>query len=122
MSDLAARSGQLARRIMLAQVVATALVAAGFAFVGGRAALGAAMGGLAVMLGAVMLAWRTFSGAVSGADGALMRLLGGVALKWAVLAVMLYLALAVMALDPLAVVCGVLAALVANLVAMAFKN
>jgi len=120
--NTAAAGRRLARRIVLVQVIVTGSLAALFLAVGGREAMGAAMGGLAVTLGGALMAWRTFAGAPSGPELALFRLFVGAALKWSVVVLVLYLALAKWALDPLAVFSGVLAALLVNLAAIGFRN
>lgn len=122
MLNSAAASRRLARRIALLQAVVTVLVAAAFLLAGGKAALGAALGGLAVTLGSALMGWRAFAGGIAGAGTALLRLAVGIALKWATVVLVLYLALAQWALDPLAVLSGVLAALAVNLLAIGFRN
>ncbi len=104
------------------QASVTGLVAAAFLAEGARSALGALLGGLAVTLGGALMAWRVFAGDVGAAERALLRMAGGIALKWATVVLVLYLALAKWALDPLAVLCGVLAALAVNLAAIGFRN
>lgn len=76
------------------------------------------MGGLAITAGGVLMAWRALSGGVVAAEVAMLKLASGMALKWAMVVLVLYLALAQWALDPLAVFSGFLAALAVNLVAI----
>lgn len=121
MLNPAAAGRRLSRRIALLQALAAGLVAAGFLALGGRAALGALLGGLAVAAGGALMGWRSFAGGAVGPGRALLQLVGGIALKWLVVVLVLYLALAVLALDPLAVLCGVLAALAMQLFALTFK-
>ncbi len=121
MLNTADASRRLARRIAVIQAIVTGIVAAVFLAAGLRSMLGAAVGGMAVTLGGALMAWRTFAGDVGAAEGALLRLAGGIVMKWATVVLLLYLALAQWALDPLAVLCGVLAALAVNLAAIGFK-
>jgi len=113
---------RIARRAVAMQLATTVLIAAAFLVQGVREALGAAAGGLAITLGCALMAWRALAGGVDSAAGALQRLVGGMAYKWATVVLVLYLALAQWALDPLAVMSGFLAALLANLVAIAFRS
>jgi ATP synthase protein I len=118
----AAAGRRLARRILVVQTAVIAAVALALLVFGWRYALGAAFGGVAVAVGGALLAWRTFGGAVSSAGATLTRLAGGVALKWLVILLMLYIASAKLALDPLAILGGILAALAVNLAALGFKS
>lgn len=106
-----------ARRIVLAQALCAALVAGGCLLLGPRAALSAAIGGGAVVLGSALMAWRSFAGGVHGGMVALGRLLGGLALKWLVIGAALYIALARLGLPPLPLLAGVGAALAGFVVA-----
>lgn len=123
MFNSAADSRSLARRIALCQVVFTFAVAAAFGLmVDGSAALGAVAGGMAVTLGSALMAWRSLSGGVRAAGGALLRVLGALAIKWCVVVLVLYLALVQWGLQPLAVLSGVMAAVAANVVAVGFRQ
>src|SRR5690606_13291788 len=94
------------------QGAVAALVATGFLLHGPRAALAAALGGGAVVLGSALMAWRSFGGGLHGGTIALARVLGGLALKWLVIVTVLYIALARLGLPPLPLLAGVGAALV----------
>ncbi|MGQ0800327.1 MAG: ATP synthase subunit I [Pseudomarimonas sp.] len=118
MLNTSAASRRLARRIAVIQAIVTSIVAAGFLADSVRAAAGAALGGLAITVGGALMAWRALSGGVVAAEVAMVKLASGMALKWATVVLVLYLALAQWALDPLAVFSGLLAALVVNLVAI----
>ncbi len=118
MLNTAAASRRLARRIAVIQAIVTSIVAAVFLGDSVRAAIGAALGGLAITAGGVLMAWRALSGGVVAAEVAMLKLASGMALKWAMVVLVLYLALAQWALDPLAVFSGFLAALAVNLVAI----
>jgi ATP synthase protein I len=113
---------RLARHILAMQLAVIVVVALVLLVFGWRYALGAALGGVAVAAGGALMAWRTFAGAVAGPVPTFGRLAGGVALKWLVIVLVLYIALARLALDPLAVLGGVLAALAVNLLALTFKS
>jgi len=120
--NTAAASRRLARRIAATQAIVTSIVAAIFLGDSVRAAAGAVLGGLAITLGSALMAWRALSGGIGAAETALLKLASGMALKWATVVLVLYLALAQWALDPLAVFSGLLAALAVNLVAIGFRN
>jgi F0F1-type ATP synthase assembly protein I len=113
---------RLARRLLIVQIGVIGLIALALTTMSGRAGLGALMGGMAVAIGSALMAWRVFAGPVAGAGVALTRMAGGLALKWLVIVVLLYLALVPLALDPLAVFGGLLAALTINLSALLFKS
>lgn len=110
-----------AKRVLVAQAIATGLVALAFLVQGEQAALGALLGAGAVTLGSALMAWRTFGGGVVGAGAALFRVFGGLALKWLVVVGVLYLALARLGLPPLPVMAGVGAALAAYLLGFKIK-
>lgn len=111
-----------AARVLAAQAVATLIAALAFLVQDERAALGAVLGGGAVTLGGALMAWRAFGGGVNGAGAALARLFGGLALKWLVIVGALYWALAHLELPPLALIAGLCAALVANLLVFSIKS
>lgn len=111
-----------ARRVLTAQAVATLAAALAFLAQGPGAALAALTGGAAVTLGSALMAWRAFGGGVSGAHVALLRLFGGLALKWLVIVGALYLALARWQLPPLPLLAGLGAALVAFLLGFRIKS
>lgn len=122
MLNTVAAGRRQAYRVLVAQAIATGLVALVFLAQGHRAALGALLGGGSVALGSALMAWRALGGGVVGAGAALSRLFGGVALKWLVIVGALYLALARWELPPLSVIAGLGAALVATLLAFGFKS
>lgn len=104
-------------RVVIAQCAVAAMVASGFLLQSPRAALSAAIGGGAVVLGSALMAWRSFGGGVHGGMVALARLFGGLALKWLVIVAALYIALARLGLPPLPLIAGVGAALAAFVLA-----
>jgi ATP synthase protein I len=110
-----------AYRVLVAQAIATGLVALVFLAQEPRAALGAMLGGGAVTLGSALMAWRAFGGGVTGAGAALLRVFGGLALKWLVVVGVLYLALARLELPPVPLLAGLCAALATSLI-LAFKS
>ena len=122
MLNTVAAGRRQAYRVLVAQAIATGLVALVFLVQGHRAALGALLGGGAVALGSALMAWRAFGGGVTGAGAALFRLFGGLALKWLVIVGALYLALARWELPPLPLLAGLGAALVAFLAAFRIKS
>lgn len=110
-SDESAR--RLVTRIVLFQVGCVAGVSLLF-LVSARAAAQAALaGGMIVAIGNALLGWRWWAPGIAPAGQRVLALLAGVALKWAWLALALWFALAVMRLEPLALLIGVFAAYVA---------
>jgi F0F1-type ATP synthase assembly protein I len=97
---------RLALRIVLVQSLVAALLALAFLSQGACSAMAAGMGGGAVVLGSAALAMRAFTVAPVSADAALLRMLGGMALKWLLLLVTLYLALVRFALPPVPLLVG----------------
>ncbi len=118
MQNSIAAGRRLAIRVVLTQLGVTALVAAGFALQGWRPGLGALMGGSVVALGTAVLAIRLFAGAPASAGTVFIRLVIGSVLKWGVIALGLYLAMVKAGLPGLAVVTGVIAALVPQLLGL----
>lgn len=110
-----------AYRVLVAQAIATGLVALVFLAQDSRAAFGALLGGAAVALGSALMAWRAFGGGVTGAGAMLLRIVGGLALKWLVIVGALYLALARLELPPVPLLAGLCAALAASLI-LAIKS
>ena len=88
------------------QAVATLLTAGACLTIGPRAALAALAGGAAMTLGSLAEAWGAFGGGVAGAGVALGRLLLGTAVKWLVVAVGLFLAMAVWRLPAVPALAG----------------
>ena len=117
MLNSVAAGRRLARRTAVVQaalVLATALVCL---LSGREAALGAAIGGGAMTLGGLVAAASAFAGGVEGAGMALGRLLFGLAAKWVVVIVGLFLAIAVWHLPAMAVLAGAAVAAAGMLVA-----
>lgn len=106
MLNSAGAGRRLALRVVASQAIATLLTALACMTIGPRAALAALAGGGAMTLGSLAAAWGAFGGGVVGAGTALGRLLLGTAVKWLVVAVGLYLAMAVWRLPAVPVLAG----------------
>lgn len=109
---------RLARRVAACQVAITLATALVSLLLGADAALGVLAGGMAMVLGGLLAAWKGLSGGVATAGVALWRLLAGLALKWIVVVGALYLAIAVWRLPVLPVLAGAALAVVAFLASM----
>ena len=118
MLNSAAAGRRLALRVMAIQVIATLLTAMVCLMIGPRAALAALAGGGAMTLGSLAAAWGAFGGGVVGAGTALGRLLLGTAVKWLVVALGLYLAMAVWRLPAVPVLAGAAMAAAAFVLSM----
>lgn len=105
------------------QMVLVLAAAALFLLQSPRAALAAALGGSTVVLGTGLMSLRLFGGRQRiGAGMALVDLVVGVALKWLVFIVGLYVLLALWRLPAIAVLAGMGAAMAVNLFALRFKE
>ena len=105
---------RLAFRTVAVQAAVAMLVALAFLLQGAQAALAAAIGGGAVALGSLVLAWRSMMGPAYSAGLALSRMVSGLILKWFVVLGALYLSLARLGLPPLPLLAGLLAAMAAS--------
>ena len=105
---------RLVIRMVAGQAVVAALVTLGFLMQDAQAAIAAAIGGGAVALGSLMLAWRSMSGPAYSAGLALARMVSGLILKWFVVLGALYLALARWQLPPLPLLAGLVATMAAS--------
>ena len=95
------------------------LLAAGVAWVfGWRYGLAVLCGGLAASLGTVVLGLRVFGPALAPAGVVLARIFIGSVLKWGVIALVLYLAMVKAELPGVAVIAGLMAALVPQLLGL----
>jgi F0F1-type ATP synthase assembly protein I len=108
---------RLAQRTAALQGAVTLATALACLLSGRDAALGALAGGVAMSLGGLVAAWSAFGGGVQGAGMALGRLLLGLAMKWFVVIVGMFLAIAVWHLPGLAVLVGAAVAAAAMLIA-----
>jgi F0F1-type ATP synthase assembly protein I len=113
---------RLAQRVAVTQTVATLATALICLFWGMHACLGALAGGLALVIGSGLAAWGAFGGGVASGGVMLGRILLGTALKWVVVAVCLYLAIAVWRLPALAVLAGAITATATWLFAVKSKT
>lgn len=116
----AAAGRRLALRVVVIQAITTLLTALACLMIGPRTALAALAGGGAMALGSLAAAWGAFGGGVVGAGMALGRLLLGTAAKWLVVAVGLFLAMAVWRLPAVPVLAGAAMAAAALMVSMKF--
>lgn len=113
---------RLALRSIAWQAVATALVALAFLFQGAPQALGALAGGGSVVLGGAVATWVALGGGVQAAGMAMGRLLAGIMLKWVVVFAILGIGLAGLKLPPLPMLAGLLAVMLAYVLANLFKK
>lgn len=120
MLNSAAAGRRLALRVVAVQALATLLTASACLMIGPPAALAALAGGGTMTLGSLAAAWGAFGGGVVGASAALGRLLLGTAVKWVVVAVGLFLAMAVWRLPAVPVLAGAAIAATALVVSMKF--
>lgn len=120
MLNTVAAGRRLAQRTAATQALVTLATALACLMSGREAALGALVGGGAMTLGGLVAAWSAFGGGVQGAGMALGRLLLGLAAKWVVVIVGVFLAIAVWHLPAMAVLGGAAMAAVAMLVATKF--
>ena len=118
MLNSAAAGRRLTLRVVANQAVATLLTAVVCLMIGPRAALAALVGGGAMTLGSLVAAWGAFGGGVAGAGAALGRLLLGTAVKWLVVAMGLYLAMAVWRLPAVPALAGAAMAAAAFMLAV----
>lgn len=111
-----------ALQVVVIQAIVTAVLALAFLVQGWAAAGAALVGGLATTAGSALMGWRAFAGGVADPGSALFRLFGGIALKWLVIVLVLYLGLARFGLPPLPLLAGLSATLVASLLAYRIKS
>lgn len=115
MQNSIAAGRRLAIRVVVAQIVATTLLAAGFAWRGWDEALAVLAGGGVVVLGTAVLALRVFAGPPATAGTVLARMIVGNLLRWCVIGAGLYLAMVAAKLPGLPVLAGLIAALLPQL-------
>jgi F0F1-type ATP synthase assembly protein I len=112
-----AANRRLAYRMVAVQAVVAMLVAlAFFAAQGTKQALAAAIGGGAVALGSLALAWRSLPSTPKSAGWSISRMVSGLMVKWFVVLGVLYVAMAKLAMPPLPLVVGLAATAMAALV------
>lgn len=122
MHDPLSAGRRLASRAIVWQAIATALAALAFLPLGVREALAAAVGGGAVVAAALVSMLIALGGGIRPAGVAMARLLVGMAAKWATVAIVLVIGLAVWRLPPLPLLVGVLVATVAAVPAQLLKR
>lgn len=104
---------RLALRMVAVQAAVATLAALSFLLQAPKAALAAGIGGGAVALGSLVLAWRSMLGPAYSAELALGRLISGLLLKWFVVLGALYVSLARLDLPPLPLLAGMVATMAA---------
>lgn len=119
MLNSVAAGRRLALRAAVWQTVAVALVAALFLPWGLLQALAAAVGGLAMVAGGLLAARLAFGGGVLGAGSAVLRLAAGVVVKWFLVIGALLVGAGLWKLPPLPLMAGLVAGLVAQVLAAA---
>lgn len=119
MFNSVANGRQQARKVLVAQIVAVAVVAVALLIAGPAHALAVILGGGALALGTGLAAWMALAGTdPAAAATALGRLMAGMVLKWLVLLLALLLGVAVWRLPPAGLAGGVIVALLAQIVVM----
>ncbi len=119
MFDPLAAGPRLVRRTVTRQGIAVAALALALLAKGSAWALGAVAGGGAIIVGGALYGALALGGGIAPAVGALARLVLGLLAKWFVVIATLSVAIAVAKLPPLAVIGGVVVALVAQVLALA---
>lgn len=122
MRNSLAHGRRAATRAVAWQAAATLVVAAAFLAQGGGHALAGLVGGGIVTVGGLLSATIALRGNVAPAGAALGRLLAGLLLKWLFVAVALIAALAVLRMPGLPLLCGVVAAMLALVLAHSIKQ
>lgn len=118
-----ARGKKIAARMLVAQTVATLLAAVVFGIASGPGHAGAAfVGGLIPTVALALMALRVLAGGVKGADSVLGSLVVGMMMKWVLIGLGFYLALAVFKLPVLPLFAGFVAAFSAQFVAGILKD
>jgi len=105
---------RLAFRTVAVQATVAMLMALAFLLQEPQAALAAGIGGGAVALGSLLLAWRSMMGPAYSAGLALARIISGLVLKWFVVLGALYLSLARLGLPPLPLFAGMVGTMAAS--------
>jgi len=113
---------RLAIRTVTAQAIVAIAVALGFLAAGRDAALAAGLGGGAVVVGSLVLAWRAMFGPPRPGADVLARMVSGLLLKWFVVIVALYLGLARLGLPPMPLLVGLGLTLAASFPTNALKS
>ena len=119
MRNTTTAGNRLAVRTVAVQVAVVAVAAACFLLIGRRPSAAVLLGGLAIVCSSWAAARITFTGRAQSAEGALLRLILGLLLKWFVVIAVLLLGTLFLRLPPLYVLLGLVAGLLTQfLVAM----
>lgn len=111
MNEVLSRGKRTVVRVVLLQAGCAAIVASVFlVFKGAHQALAALVGGLIVAAGSAVLGWRVFKPGVAGGARLTTAMYAGVLLKWLWFALALYLAIARLKLDAVALLIGIVVA------------
>jgi F0F1-type ATP synthase assembly protein I len=122
MQNSIAAGRRLAARVVAVQLGVTILLAGGFLLQGWQSGLAALSGGGAVVLGTALFALRSLSSQAVSANVALMRLIGGVALKWTAFLAVFYVALVTFSLPAIPLLTGTIVTILAFLFAASLKT
>ena len=118
MQNSIAAGRRLALRVVGVQSLVTILVAAGFLMQGWQSSLGVLSGGFTVTLATGILALRVFAAPPAAAGVVMARFIVGNLLKWGVIALGLYVAMVKAGLPGFAVMIGVVAALLPQMLGL----
>jgi len=113
---------RLVLRAAVWQTGAVLLVALLFLPWGLPRAVAAVVGGLAIVVGALLAAWMAFGGGVLGAVSAVLRLVAGMVVKWVVVIGVLVVGAGLYKLPPLPLLAGVITGLVAQVLVATGKQ
>ncbi len=122
MQNSIAAGRRLAARVLVIQACVSLAAALLFLAQGWPSALAALCGGALAVIGNTLLALRMFGAIQAGGGFALSRLIAGAVLKWFVVIGGIYLVIVQFRLPPLPALCGLSAALLANLAGFRFKD
>ena len=122
MLNSVATGRRLVLRAAVWQTAAVLLVALLFLLWGVPHAVAAAIGGLAIVVGALLAAWMAFGGGVLGAVSAVLRLVAGMVVKWVVVIGVLVVGAGLYKLPPLPLLAGVITGLVAQVLVATGKQ
>ena len=122
MLNSVAAGRRLVLRSAVWQTVAVLLVALLFLPWGLPRAIAAVVGGLAIVVGALLAAWMAFGGSVLGAVSAVLRLVAGMVVKWVVVIGVLVVGAGLYKLPPLPLLAGVITGLVAQVLVATGKQ
>ena len=122
MLNSVAAGRRLVLRAAVWQTGAVLLVALLFLPWGLPRAVAAVIGGLAIVVGALLAAWMAFGGGVLGAVSAVLRLVAGMVVKWVVVIGVLVVGAGLYKLPPLPLLAGVITGLVAQVLVATGKQ